>query len=218
MSFQRLAPNASDLQTGDLVWPRANHQIVFFELKNPQGAPWLQAQAAQQGQMMAMSAEKASLIERFNRDMWVGHVALIEIVNGQPWVVDATPHRSGLATPGAEGVATQRYEDFLADSAHTASHIWHGRIAGTSAELAQRVIQAAKRYLGKPYNISPFNFEQTNDFYCSKLIWHAIHEGTGITLKKQNLHAPQPWFTPWDVMQADGIKLLYEPAGKSYRG
>lgn len=213
MSFTRYAPQASDLRTGDLVWPRADHQLVFFRADNPQGLTWLKAQ---EEVVVAADAEKRSLIELFNSDLWVGHVAWIELRDDEPWVVDATPHRSGPAEPSRQGVATQTYREFLADSAHTQSHIWHGRFRGLKEAQSQALISAAKAYLGRPYGISPFGFELTDDFYCSKLIWHAIRDALGLELKKKWPSAPQPWFTPWDVMNQDSMELLYAPPGRKY--
>ncbi len=222
MSFQRLAPSMADLQTGDLVWPRADKQIVFFQDNNPQAAPWLAEQALMAASPMSQSSEQTELVDRFIRDCWVGHVALIELMEGVPWVVDATPHRSGPATPGQKGVATQTYQAFLDDHAHTQSNIWHGRLKPEFVDqpdgFGQRLVNAAKQHLGKPYSISPLGLGNAEDFYCSKLIWHALRDALGIALEKRGLQVPQPWFTPWDVMQTECVQLLYSPAGKSYRG
>ena len=213
MAFVRYAPHESDLKTGDLVWPRADNQVVFFKDDNPQGRAWLSAQAQA---AFSASDESRTLIELFNSDFWVGHVAWIEVRDGQPWVVDATPSRSGAAMPGSRGVATQTYREFLADSAHTQSHIWHGRLRGLSEAQSLALVDAAKAYLGQPYDISPFGFERADDFYCSKLIWHAIRDALGIRLEKKGVSLPQPWFTPWDVLRNERVALLYEPPGRSY--
>lgn len=215
MSFVRYAPQGSDLQTGDLVWPRADDQLVFFRADNPQAQPWLEKQASANFQV---AESDRSRVELFTRDVWVGHVALIELRDGIPWVVDATPSRSGAAIPGRAGVATQTYADFLADDAHARSHIWHGRMKAIESTQASALLQAAKAYLGRPYDISPFGFEQTNDFYCSKLIWHCIQDALGLRLKKKAWSWPLLWFTPWDVMASEHVQLLYEPPDRSYIG
>jgi Permuted papain-like amidase enzyme, YaeF/YiiX, C92 family len=221
MSFQRLAPNASDLQTGDLVWPRAGWQIVSFDDDRTRSQPWHVAYA-QEIAKPGISSEETEQLDLFVRDIWVGHIALIEIVDGIPWVVDATPNRSGWAEPRTDGVAMQPYQAFLDDAAHTESHIWHGRIkpefVNPADNFGQRLVDAAKKHIGAKYSIKPRGLAKPNKFYCSKLIWHALRDGLGITLEKKGLRVPQPWFTPWDVMQADCVQLLYQPAGKSYRG
>lgn len=217
MTFQRLAPKASELQTGDLVWPRSDQQLVSFDHDRTQSQPWHQAYAKEMAKPHVSSAQ-AEQLDLFVRDIWVGHIALIELKGGVPWVVDATPHRSGWAEPRTDGVATQPYQAFLDDTAHTQSHIWHGRLIGQSEGFGQRLVNAAKQFLGAQYSINPVGIETADKFYCSKLIWHALRDGLGIRLEKRGLQVPQPWFTPWDVMQADCIELLYKPAGKSYRG
>lgn len=221
MAFTRLAPNIADLQTGDLVWPRADWQLVSFDENRTQNEPWHQAYA-QEIAKPNLSTEEAEQLDLFVRDIWVGHVALIEIIDGVPWVVDATPERSGWAKPRTDGVATQAYQAFLDDASHTESHIWHGRLkpefVGQSEGFGQRLVNAAKKHMGIKYSINPRGLAQADNFYCSKLIWHALRDGLGITLEKTGLQVPQPWFTPWDVMQAKCVQLLYSPAGKSYRG
>jgi hypothetical protein len=221
VSFQRLAPKFADLQTGDLVWPRADKQIVSFDEDPSQGQPW-HLEYAQQIAKTNISSEQTEQLDLFVRDIWVGHIALIDIKDGIPWVVDATPSRSGWAQPRTDGVAMQPYQAFLDDAAHTESHIWHGRLKPAFASAFQNsgrcLVDAAKKHIGAHYSINPFGLEKADKFYCSKLIWHALRDGLGITLGKPGLHLPQPWFTPWDLMQADCIELLYAPAGKSYRG
>jgi cell wall-associated NlpC family hydrolase len=219
VSFQRLASKTADLQTGDLVWPRADSQIVNFEAKP---TPWQIAYEELSTESAKLTSEQAEQLNVFVRDIWVGHVAFIEIKDGVPWVVDATPSRSGWADPRTDGVATQPYQAFLDDHAHTESHIWHGRLkpelVAQPESFGQRLVDAAKKHKGAAYSLNPFGLETPDKFYCSKLIWHALRDGLGITLEKKGLHVPQPWFTPWDVMQADCGQLLYQPAGKSYRG
>jgi cell wall-associated NlpC family hydrolase len=213
MSFQRLAPNIADLQTGDLVWPRADWQLVSFDENRTQNEPWHQAYAREMAKPN-LSTGEAEQLDLFVRDIWVGHVALIEIIDSVPWVVDATPHRSGWAEPRTDGVATQPYQAFLDDASHTESHVWHGRLIGQSEGFGQLLVNAAKKYMGAKYSINPFGLETNDKFYCSQLIWHALRDGLGIELEKKGLRVPQPWFTPWDVMQAGCIRLLYEPPGK----
>lgn len=214
MSFVRYAPEVSDLKTGDLVWPRADDQIVFFRADNPQGAAWLQRQS---DPGFVETEERRHQMDLFHRDVWVGHVAWIEVREGVPWVVDATPSRSGVALPGSRGVATQTYAEFLADESHTQSHIWHGRLRGLVPAQSASLIEAAKAYLGRPYGINPFGFGQTDDFYCSKLIWHIVRDALGVSLEKKAWSLPLPWFTPWDVMDCPQVQLLYQPPGRNYR-
>jgi hypothetical protein len=169
-----------------------------------------------------ITPKQAEQINLFVRDIWVGHIALIEVIDGIPWVIDATPDRSGWAEPRTDGVAMQPYQAFLDDAAHTESHIWHARIKPEYFEPSQapgqRLVDAAKKHLGAKYSLRARGLRTPDKFYCSKLIWHALRDGLGITLKKKGLRVPQPWFTPWDVMQSDCIELLYEPPGRSYRG
>jgi Permuted papain-like amidase enzyme, YaeF/YiiX, C92 family len=220
MSFERLTPDVSSLQTGDLVWPRADTQMVFFM---PQHSPLLSTWFEQRETLMAQAdpASSSTQVENFESSFWVGHVAFIELRDGMPWVVDATPHRKykGHEDETKRGVNTQTYEEFLTDDAHTHSHIWHGRLKNLAPGQGQQLVQAASRHIPKPYAISPWSLHDTQGFYCSKLIWHAVRDVLGVELQgdaqrfSQNL-----WFTPWDVMQSPQVQLLFQPAGKSYTG
>jgi hypothetical protein len=221
MAFTRLAPHPADLQTGDFVWPRADRQIVKFDTQPPE---WQQAYAVLTSEPAKLSAAQIELLDGEIRRFWVGHVALIDIIDGQPWVVDATPHRSIWSKPpnkgNPEGVGSQSYEDFLNDEAHLQSHIWHGRLkpefVSHIPNFGQDLVDAAKKHLGAHYTLLPGGLENPDKFYCSKLIWHALRDGLDITLQKKTDALPMPWFTPWDVMQADCMALLYEPAGRKY--
>jgi hypothetical protein len=221
MTFQRLAPKLPDLQTGDLVWPRADRQIVRFDAQSPE---WQQAYAVLTSEPAQLTAEQIDLLDEFLRINWVGHVALIEIIDGTPWVVDATTHRSIWHKPpdqgNQNGVGSQSYENFLNDESHLQSHIWHGRLkpqfVSHIPNFGQDLVDAAKKHFGAPYTLLPGGLENPDKFYCSKLIWHALRDGLDITLQKKPDALPMPWFTPWDVMQADCIELLYEPPGRKY--
>ncbi len=208
---QPLRPNPALFQTGDLIWPRASEEIVFFRHDHPPGASWLAQRPAESD----LEAAQRARLNLFERDIWVGHVGLIDIIDGQPWVIDATTGRS--AAPFKSGVAMQPYADFLADAAHVNRHIWHGRFRGLTGSQAQAVAQAAKQYLDRPYGLSPLGFEHTDTFYCSKLIWHAVRDALGVEMPTAASSGWPRWFTPWDLMNFEGVELLYQPAGMSYR-
>ncbi len=210
MNFERLCPNPNDIQTGDLLWPRAEGQYVPFH--DPR------VQQAMHAMQAAGEMHATARMEAFTRSIWCGHVAFALRIDGALWVIDATPHRSRFHTPASAGVAMQPYEDFLGDKDHLGSHIWHGRVPGITAEQRSMVAKAAMRYLGAPYSFKPWGFDSTTDFYCSKFVWHVLRDALGIELLGGPDQLPQPWFTPWDVMQSAEIERLFEPEGKSYRG
>ncbi len=212
MSFTRLCPDPARLNTGDLVWIRADDQMVFFSDKNPRASGWLTEQAA----FSKLSAEHEAQVQAFRRSIWVGHLALIEVVDGLPWVIDATTSRSTPASPRQDGVARQSYADFLADASHLQSHVWQGRLKDITPAQAMQLVHKARSFLGAPYRFTPWRFADTSDFYCSKFIWHVVHEALGIKLLGASDRIQDAWFTPWDVMQSAQVKMLYEPPDLSY--
>jgi hypothetical protein len=212
MSFTRLCPDPARLNTGDLVWIRADHQMVFFSEGNPLTSGWLAEQVA----FSSLSAEQVVQLQAFKRSIWVGHLALIDVRQGVPWVIDATTQRSTPASPRQDGVAEQNYADFLADSTHLQSHVWHGRLKGITPAQAMQLVRVASSFLGAPYRFTPWRFADREDFYCSKFIWHVIHEALGIQLMGSPDRIQDAWFTPWDIMQSAQVKMLYEPPDRSY--
>lgn len=198
-------PDPQTFQTGDLIWPRRDDEVVFFGVDHPD---------AELTENEPLLASQQNL---FDRDIWVGHVALIEMREGVPWVIDATPDRSTLPKDTQHGVSMRRYTQFLADKAHRRRHVWHGRLKNMSPAQNQNLVNAAKKYLGRPYSMSPFGLENTDSFYCSKLVWHAVRDTLGAEIPKQIAGVPEPWITPWDVMNFEQVEILYKPDGRSYQ-
>jgi cell wall-associated NlpC family hydrolase len=224
-------PHPQQFRTGDLVWVKRDDQfIAFTEPHAAQHAPAsvkASAQAALEhaGWTALQRHEIASWQpDPWTADIWVGHIGIVHMLQGQPWVIDATPsrhqpHVEGLPAPtNLPGVAIQTYAAWLSDSDHTASHVWHGRVKGLSTVQAQQTIAFARSHLGKAYRFVPWGFASHQLFYCSELVWCAVREASGIILDDIDSTLRVDWFTPWMAMKSPHIEMLYEPPNRPYGG
>ena len=232
-------PDPSTLRSGDLVWPKADDQIVCYLTGDDYDALWRQQRdayvatvradpaATQQERELALLVEgwsyaefvtfppeRAAFVAAMDRP-WVGHVGVVEVRDGVPWVIDATPHRSIGGIAGASGVADQTWADWVGDDGHLKSHVWHGRLLRLDPVQAAKLPQTAKAQMGKPYQFFNFNLDDTAGFYCSKLVWYAAWRALGLSLDGG---APQRrfWVSPLQLMRSSGVHLLYTPPGREY--
>jgi cell wall-associated NlpC family hydrolase len=229
-------PNPQHFRTGDLVWVKRDDQFIAFTDRDGAMHAKTTADAAQAnveaGKRQALAHSTWTAAERqhiaqwqpdpLHADIWVGHVGIIHIHMGQPWVVDATPDRhqpnlSGQIAPmNPQGVAAQTYAAWLSDTGHTQSHVWHGRVKGLSDAQAETTIDYARSHIGKPYRFLPWGFASGELFYCSELVWCAVRESSGILLDGIASTLRVNWFTPWMAMKSQHIERLYEPPGRHY--
>ncbi|CAN5537768.1 hypothetical protein BH11PSE7_BH11PSE7_33200 [soil metagenome] len=230
-------PDPLTLCSGDLVWPKADDQIVCYLTGDDYDMLWRQQRdayvamvsanpaATQQERELAMLVDGWSYAEfvtfppsSFAAAMdrpWVGHVGVVEVRDGVPWVIDATPHRALGGVPGASGVADQTWNDWVGDDGHLKSHVWHGRLRDLTPEQAATIPVAARTQIGKPYQFFNFNLDDIAGFYCSKLVWYAVWSAL-----KLSLDAGPPnrsfWVSPLQLMRSAGVHLLYVPPGREY--
>jgi permuted papain-like amidase YaeF/Yiix C92 family enzyme len=132
------------------------------------------------------------------RGLYVGHVAIIEIDSGKPWVIEA------ISGPG---VVRNSYEDWL--RGRPGELIWHGRVQ-SDKDLAQITAQA-KKYLGRPYNFWNLDLADTRGFYCSKLAWLSIRDALNIAIDGNDNPRRSFWFSPKKLLYLDKMKRLHEP-------
>lgn len=144
-----------------LVCPAVIYSYVFFTSVNISRLPPLQDgdlvfQTGDSGQTLAILMASSS---------FYSHMGIIKIgADGAPLVIEAAgPVRE---TPLKEWIA----------------HGWFGRltvgrIRGLTPKYAQKVIIAAKKYYGKPYD--HFFLPGDDEIYCSELVYLSFKEATG---------------------------------------
>jgi uncharacterized protein YycO len=130
----------------------------------------------------------------------VGHVGIIQIVDGKPTVVEA------MVKPGVRRIS---YASWIGE--RPGELIWVGRLKGVSTEQRAAVAETAASYVGRPYNFWNFNLSDTTGFYCSKLAWLSILTGAGFAPDDK----PEPkrilWYSPKQLMQSAHVELIVDP-------
>jgi len=135
---------------------------------------------------------------------WIGHVAMIQVREGKPWVVEST----------FGGVRQMPYEDWLKERGK--SLIWHGRVKGVDEAGRARMGEEAVKQLKKPYQF--FNFDLLDDqgFYCSKFVWFVTRRALGVPVDGDPEPKRKFWFSPKQLIKSRNIQLLNNP--RSYAG
>jgi cell wall-associated NlpC family hydrolase len=234
MADELLRPDPQDLQTGDLLWVKRDDQVIIF---NDPLAQELLTQELQQAKAQALAQDGWSATQReaiaqwqpdaSHADIWVGHIAIVDVRDSVPWVIDATPSRHQPAThasypPGlpkpsnAKGVADQTYAAWLQDSGHVASHVWQARVKYASKAQAQGIADYARSQIGKPYRFVPWFFGNAHKFYCSELVWCAVKAATGIALDDDDSRLRVFWYTPVMALRSLHLDVRYAPKGRAY--
>ncbi|MCH9807933.1 MAG: peptidoglycan peptidase [Alphaproteobacteria bacterium] len=97
------------------------------------------------------------------------HVGIIKLINGKPFVVEAVgPVREvSLDAWIKQGIG---------------GRIAIKRLSNLTADQARRVLSAARKYYGRPYDFF-FLFDKES-IYCSELVYYAFRDGMKLTLGK----------------------------------
>lgn len=187
-------------------WEQDKQEFLERVKQNPRAAENDRAVAAQ---LEAMSYEefRARFLSGTEEEEvtaagwlpWIGHVAMIQVRDGTPWVVEST----------FGGVRHLTYEDWLKERGK--SLIWHGRVKGVDEAGRARMAEEAIKQLKKPYQF--FNFDLLDDqgFYCSKFVWFVSRRALGLSLDGDAEPKRKFWFSPKQVMKSSHIQLLNNP-------
>ncbi|UGX85126.1 YiiX/YebB-like N1pC/P60 family cysteine hydrolase [Phyllobacterium meliloti] len=132
--------------------------------------------------------------------VYVGHVGIIEIEGGKPFVIEAI---------SGKGVIRHSYADWL--SSRPGEEVWHGRIKNLSGEQRAKVAVEAKKYLGRPYEFFNFDLNDDSGFYCSKLVWLAAFRSLNIAIDGNSDSKRRFWFSPKQLMNSEKVQVLFSP-------
>jgi cell wall-associated NlpC family hydrolase len=131
---------------------------------------------------------------------YVGHVGIVEILNGKPMIVEAV---------WGKGVRRISYEEWLRE--RPGELVWLARLKDISPEKREAVAKTASQFIDKPYSFWNFNLLDTTGFYCSKLVWFSILAGAGFPPDDN----PNPnrilWYSPKQLMRSRHIEFIANP-------
>lgn len=137
--------------------------------------------------------------ESIDFPVYWGHVGMIFIKDGTPWVVEAVIPK----------VRQVPYSTFLSDRA--GANVWHGRLMKFSLSDRAKVPQEALKQDGKPFEFFNLDLSDGSGFYCSKLVWLSVFRTLGIALDDD----PDPkrwfWFSPKQALNSGHVELLFKP-------
>jgi len=231
-------PLDSDLQSGDLLWPKRPGALVPYtsasaDAEDDLSAQWTREkeaylaelsvrpeltadEKAQYSTLKSMTYEEfvesylggfegASTIPYGSSVLYVGHVAIVDVVDGVPYVIEAV-------SPTVRRIT---YQAWLQQ--RVGNLVWQGRLLGLTPMQRAQVASVATRYLGKDYKFWNFDLSAERGFYCSKLAWLAIREATGIAVDDNPRPKRSFWYSPKRLMLSPHIELLNNPGNYSIR-
>lgn len=130
---------------------------------------------------------------------YVGHVALVFLKDGAPWIVEAVRPK----------VRTISYDAWLQEPG--ADTVWHGRIVGEKADRRLSVAQEGLKYKDREYAFFKFNLDDETGLYCSKLVWLAVYRALGWAIDDNPKPFRWPWYSPKQLMRSRHICLVLNP-------
>lgn len=129
----------------------------------------------------------------------VGHVAIVDVVNGAPRIIEAMLDA---------GVREIEYASWLASRPD--DWVWHARLRGRTPADRRRIADASRRQLHKPYDFWNFDLLDDAGFYCSKLAWFAVWHATATALDDEG-PVRALWYSPRRMLKSMRLDVLLEP-------
>jgi uncharacterized protein YycO len=188
-------------------WEREKQEFLERVKQNPRASEndravstQLEAMSYQEFRARFLSGTEEDEVTAAGWLPWIGHVAMIQVRDGTPWVVEST----------FGGVRQMTYEDWLKERGK--SLIWHGRVKGVDEAGRTRMAEEALKQLKKPYQF--FNFDLLDDqgFYCSKFVWFVTRRALGVPLDGDPEPKRKFWFSPKQLIKSRHIQLLNNPS------
>ena len=135
----------------------------------------------------------------------VGHVAMVHMIDGVPWVVEALPNK---------GVRSLSYTNWLEE--RDGQLVWHGRLAGATRQTRREVATKATSFVGRPYNFWNFDLADEKSFYCSKLVWLAVTSVTKRAPDGNEEPVRRLWYSPRQLMKSPHIEIVFSPKNETF--
>ena len=192
-------------------WEREKQEFLDRIKQNPNASEYDRAVAAEL-EAMRFEEFRARFFSGIEEDEvtaagwlpWIGHVAMIYVREGKPWVIEST----------FGGVRMMPYEEWLKERGN--SLIWHGRVKGMDTAARTRLGEDAVKQLKKPYEFFNFDLSDDHGFYCSKFAWFLIKRAMGIAPDDNPDPRRKFWFSPKQLIRSPHVQLLTNPT--SYAG
>ncbi|HVR12074.1 MAG TPA: YiiX/YebB-like N1pC/P60 family cysteine hydrolase [Thermoanaerobaculia bacterium] len=132
-----------------------------------------------------------------------GHVAIVDVRQGVPYVIEAIPYQGHL------GVRDLTYRAWLAG--RPGEKVWHARLKDATREQRAKVAAIARGELGKPYLFWNFDLADEHGFYCSKLAWFSVWRAIGQALDGNANAKRALWYSPKQMLHSPLLVVLSSP-------
>lgn len=224
-------PEEQNLQPGDLLWPKRPNTLVLYGSGNildtvklrenweAEKKLFLQKLTSGSGEL---NRERYNTIQPMQYDSFtsyyfanqssgqqidygtggvaVGHVAIVRIIEGKCYIVEALLK---------DGVRETDYASWLKE--RSGELVWHGRVKGITLDQRNSIAEFAAKQVGKPYDFWNFDLDDETGFYCSKLAWLSILNGSGIVADDNKDSNRIIWYSPKQLLGSRHLDLLMNP-------
>ena len=231
-------PTASELEAGDLVWPKRPGALVPYtsqpgSARESDAEKWEEEKQAYLDSLQRQERLADEERERYTALRSMTYKAFLAL-----YLDDARPDRptnyssssvyvghvgivalaNGLphvveAVMG-KGVRRVPYEQWLAE--RTGELVWLGRVKDEPRDRRAAIANTAELYVGRPYSFWNFDLKDDRAFYCSKLAWLAIVTATGVSPDDDLDPKRRLWFSPKKLLRSPHIQVIRNPG--SYGG
>lgn len=132
--------------------------------------------------------------------IYVGHVAIVSTdATADPWILEAIWGR---------GVVRSRYSQWL--SSRAGELVWQGRVTNESDAAREKIAAEATKYVGRPYDFWNFDLDNDAGFYCSKLVWLAVHRSLGFPIDDNPASKRTFWFSPKQLLYTARVQIILD--------
>jgi len=225
-------PLPSELQAGDLLWPKVPGAIVPYyrngpanlaadygewtaERKARMAALRLRPDAYSQAQLGALEAMsyyqfRARYLEGYEPGRLTpysfGGIAAVGHVAIVTMDKNGVPGIIEAYSP--KGVVPSTYADWI--TAHPGEICWQGRLKGITSADGDKFAAAALKYKRRPYDFWNFDLSDANGFYCSKLVWLALMQSLNIAIDGNTNPKRLFWLSPKQELYAKTVDILLD--------
>ncbi len=217
-------PTLDTLQTGDLLFPRANDGWVPYlrgaaNQTTAYGAEekeWLKLREQITGGKGIIPDEARKKIATMSYDefraqyggggnpalfgvhFYTGHVVIFDSGN----VIEAL-------WGNIDRVIEHSYADWAKERADDL--VWQSRLTGRSANDLRKVCDEAKAQVNKPCDFLDFDLLDASGFYCSKLVWFSVWTALGLAMDDDDDAERLFWYSPKQLLHSKHLTAIQCP-------
>jgi len=230
-------PKESDLQPGDLLWPKVPGAFVPYEYNTglDQGADFARWDAQRKAKVQNLkqnltleNTAELNTLENLNYSQFrkrylegetpgqltpysFGDIAAV----GHVAIVTTTNGQLSIVEATPPKVVTSSYAEWV--KAHPGQVVWQGRLKGVTTEQGATLAAEAPKYLNRPYDFWNFDLGDDTGFYCSKLVWLCVMRSLGFAVDGDADPKRHFWLSPKQVLYSSAVDILLDQGNYTNR-